>query len=595
MATRNKKPEDSEEEQRCGTLRMGLFFDGTGNDDQEAAAYSNVKKLFDVYPNQIDAETDVPVVTDTESYPHIMSAYIRGVGSRDETHYKTMIAQNKVDLDELKARLAHQRSMSTNAKRDNSHHRKYMEDIEVKILDMEENPHKYLEPTFYDTMTGGALGVGGIDRLQGMLWFMDVAIKAYKKEKGVFPKDLEFDIFGFSRGAALARHFVNVLKQTGEWWSISEVYSRQHVNICTLNIFDTVGSMIVPGKDIDPGYSYFIKSHWVRDGITHIIADDEYRYNFDGQFIGENDKDYPVDHEKGKIREYIGVGAHSDIGGGYTKEEQHGIANNDLAKVYLDKMYERGVELWIPFLKKPDSEDWVITDIIEDELKYFTKMYVKNPKLKIIHKKLREWQSARSDIFYDADVVLNEQTLHQMNTQIPRLFRPSGSVVGGMINHHYDNVNTTLDDVKSIHIKKLFSVFNDLERYNEFVKNSNAFHNKYVHISHDDGIAFGATKKSHKYAEVLHRDYFTPKYENMTELTKQSKADRTAVLANCVDLKPTSPFKFILECSLKISEKFIVTENATFDKLVAVRFDYKEEKKDEYYIKIHKNLDLLMI
>lgn len=584
MGKSNKNVGALEEEKRCGTLRMGLFFDGTGNDDQEEAAYSNVKKLFDVYPNNINAETDKPVITDTKSYPNLMSAYIRGVGSRDETHYKTMMAQNKIDLEELKAQLVHQKSMPTNAKRDNRHHRKYMEDMEAKILDMEQNPHRYLEPTLYDTMTGGALGVGGIERLQGMLWFMDVAIKAYKKEEGVFPKDLEFDIFGFSRGAALARHFVNVLKQRGEWWSISEAYLPQNVNVRTLNIFDTVGSMIVPGKDIDPGYTYFIKSHWIRDGITHIIADDEYRYNFDGQFIKENEKDYPVDYEKGDIKEYIGVGSHSDIGGGYTKEKQHGIANNDLAKVYLDKMYERGVELRIPFLKKTDSEDWAVSDIINEELEYFINLYIKYQKLKITHKKLREWQSAHSDVFHDADVVLNEQTLHQMNTQLPRLFRPSGSVVGGMINHHYDNKSTSLDDVKSVHIKRLFSVFNDLTLYNEFVKNSNAFHNNYVHISHDDGIAFGATKKSHKYGEVLHRDYFTPAYENMTELSKKSKADRIGALANCVDLKPTSPHKFILECAFKISEKFIVTENTMFDKLVAVRFDYKEEKPEAYYV-----------
>jgi hypothetical protein len=39
--------------------------------------------------------------------------------------------------------------------------------------------------------------------------------------------------------------------------------------------------------------------------------DDEYRYNFDGQFLGRNNTDYPED----TLQEFVVLGAHSGDNG----------------------------------------------------------------------------------------------------------------------------------------------------------------------------------------------------------------------------------------------------------------------------------------
>ena len=68
---------------REGTLRMGIFFDGTGNDPTDAQSYSNIRKLFLVYPNNYDAVSGKIINVDKETYPKVQSAYIRGVGSKN--------------------------------------------------------------------------------------------------------------------------------------------------------------------------------------------------------------------------------------------------------------------------------------------------------------------------------------------------------------------------------------------------------------------------------------------------------------------------------------------------------------------------------
>lgn len=435
---------------REGTLRMGIFFDGTGNDPTDAQSYSNIRKLFLVYPNNYDPDIGGQKEEDKKStnYPKVQSAYIRGVGSK-------------------------------NAKSEE------------------------------DSMFGGGFGSGAKPRLEGMLFYIQSMIEIYKeKNNGLLPEYLELDIFGFSRGAAMARHFVNLLKQDGgSFYKIKFKYEASNLKIRTLNVFDTVGSIGIAGKDFDPGLTYHIKQDYISDAITHFIADDEYRYNFDGQFISTNDTDYPKDKREGKLHEYVLLGAHSDIGGGY-KKEAHQVTNNELPKVYLNKMYKRCIDVGVPLLGKPMSIEWIVPDELNDYVNNFEKLYNEKTNLKIAHKKLREWQAYIDDKFMKADKKTNQKRQAEID-DAKRFYRKLND----------EDVYTKVE----LDIVKIFN--NDWGKYQEFKQNSNAFHDKYVHISHTDiptqfeeiGMA------SEEVGDKLHRTYFTPEYEDMRALTNSSK------------------------------------------------------------------------
>jgi len=436
---------------RDGILKMGLFFDGTGNDDTDEEKFSNIKKLFLVYPNNFDPKKDdkSSVITDKKNFPNLQSAYIRGVGS-----------SNKDGGD--------------------------------------------------NSTLGGALALGATQRLEGMLYYIEQMIDIYEDKNGYLPLDIEFDIFGFSRGAAAARHFVNVLKQdNGSFYKIKHEYKSSNLIINTLNLFDTVGSLGLAGKDYDPGFTYHIKESYIKVAITHFVANDEYRYNFDGQVILSNDLNYPKDIISAKTHEYVLLGAHSDIGGGY-KVIEHQLTNNDLPKVYLNKMYERCVDVGVPFLAKPKISSWEVPKELRDYLDYFEKKYNQYPNLKLAHKKLREWQALIDDKFIIG--------LKETNKQRQKIIDKNKAM-------YYAVSNKEIYSKFELDIVDIFN--NHWTLYNEFLEKSNNFHDEYIHISHTssifdsikDYVSFGAEEVGN----TLHRTYFEPKYEDMRALTNKTK------------------------------------------------------------------------
>ncbi len=328
-------------EQVCksGELRLGVFFDGTGNDDKNPVEFSNVKKLFDVYPNNITTGELKPPNPD-KNYPCIQSAYIRGVGTRS------------------------------------------------------------------DSFTGGAMGTGGFDRIDGMMYLLEAAIENHKNDSkdNFLPKHIVLDVFGFSRGAILARHFVNVIKQG--FYQLRGTFSDYEPNdftVRTLNIFDSVSSfntVYIPGQPRDPGWAYNVDKNMMVQQTIHFMADDEYRIHFDGQTVSSGQNlDYPKDIDSNLFKELVFMGAHSDIGGGY-RPRHHGRSSNDLGKLYLNEMYNLAKENAVPFLDKPKNRvDWTVPQPLFDLFNEIKIAYDIYPKLKVAHKKFRE----RMGYLYDAN------------------------------------------------------------------------------------------------------------------------------------------------------------------------------------------------
>ena len=132
---------------------------------------------------------------------------------------------------------------------------------------------------------------------------------------------IEFDVFGFSRGASAARQFVNLINQEDNHLLSTAIScepairlsagfdwtNRDNVRVKFLGIFDTV----VTSQLIKRNVTLTQES---AERVVHLVANDEWRMNFASTRISD-------DVVKGTIpdnfTEVILPGSHSDLGGGY--------------------------------------------------------------------------------------------------------------------------------------------------------------------------------------------------------------------------------------------------------------------------------------
>ena len=270
-------------------LQIGIFFDGTGNDNQKKNkdSLSNVWYLYDMHKG------DGKKIK--EGKYSLRKFYQRGVGSESDGLLSWMV----------------------------------------------------------DT-AGNAGGYGAAVRFDNAIFYIEKYIKQYADNvKGQLPSIITLDVFGFSRGAAMARHFVNCIKQNYFDFKdpkINEAYSANNILINFLGIFDTVGSFNIAGDNDDFGFSFHIKPSWIESKAVHIYALNEYRWGFDLQaLITQQDTNYPIDIIEGNFIEIGLPGAHSDIGGSYPFNEAVQYANNALlACPPLTLMAKHAMENGVP-------------------------------------------------------------------------------------------------------------------------------------------------------------------------------------------------------------------------------------------------------
>ena len=129
---------------------------------------------------------------------------------------------------------------------------------------------------------------------------------------GVEPSEIVMDVFGFSRGAAAARHFVNAFRRGYLIYRRSLMPDRRanlpqdrNVRFRFVGLFDTVSSIMLGGGEQNHGDLNLNLSSASADIIFHLIAEHEIRRNF------------PLTDTRGAGTSRRLLGAHSDIGGGY--------------------------------------------------------------------------------------------------------------------------------------------------------------------------------------------------------------------------------------------------------------------------------------
>ncbi len=200
-------------------------------------------------------------------------------------------------------------------------------------------------------------------------------------------------IFGFSRGAAIARTLANHINKNGIPESITVKYARQwfrddliesitghgkkrNVKIEMLGVWDTVASFGIPGNSINLFKNLTVASNVKR--AYHLVS------------IDENRQPFPVslmNHES-RIKEIWFPGVHSDVGGGYP---DHGLADAAL-RFMINRAKEHGLVVNRLSDFKPDPEG-VIHNHSKSRLpKKSRKIEVKKGKAKkpVIHKSALE-------------------------------------------------------------------------------------------------------------------------------------------------------------------------------------------------------------
>ena len=135
--------------------------------------------------------------------------------------------------------------------------------------------------------------------------------------------ELVLDVFGFSRGAATARHFIS-REVNGESGALAKAFKQagfpwpKKITVRFLGLFDTVagiadlGNLDFSAHDAETGHININLRPEDAERVVQFAARDERRHNFSLNSLRSESGNLP-DH----FSEWTLPGAHSDIGGGY--------------------------------------------------------------------------------------------------------------------------------------------------------------------------------------------------------------------------------------------------------------------------------------
>ncbi len=290
--------EEEEVEEEGITLRIGVFFDGTGNNKANS---ETVAACYSPDTNLAEAAEEIQ--------KHCAAYGYDGNGSSPDNSYGNDVS-NIARLYDLYADHS-SKPIPENEKK--AFLRIYVEGIGTKSNG---------EDSLHSLITGrGETGV--VARVEQTPTKILKQIRLFQEENPeVVVEKIEFDIFGFSRGAAAARHFANeVLNGEQSILALalpaeSSVFSRSFnwgvkvgVVINFIGLFDTVAAIAKPGffdftvaNGRNPGVNLKLPDGCATK-VVHLVARDEVRENFALNSLGDTDLVLP--------------GVHSDLGGGY--------------------------------------------------------------------------------------------------------------------------------------------------------------------------------------------------------------------------------------------------------------------------------------
>jgi T6SS, Phospholipase effector Tle1-like, catalytic domain len=175
-----------------------------------------------------------------------------------------------------------------------------------------------------DKWYGAATGMGEAGVIQQVDYaFSRLALRVKEDLRGQTIDRLTLDLFGFSRGAAAARHAVHEINQ-GTNGLLARLFVENgilwpaQVDIRFVGLFDSVAAIVNPASGDLSAYNdrnYPVKLYLepAKVGqVVHLTAAHEHRKNFALNSVRSRDGSLPAN-----FREITLPGVHSDIGGGY--------------------------------------------------------------------------------------------------------------------------------------------------------------------------------------------------------------------------------------------------------------------------------------
>jgi len=421
---------------RCpgGVVRIGMFFDGTNNNmyrdapndlPQFAAdplgqnGRSNVAKLWQLYIEQGTLQK---------------RAYCHGVGTDSfQQAYRTRAAAARPHPANA---TAEQRESETRANQS-------LGTTEVQN----------------DTL-GNGTGRGGRSRIEwGRMQLSDF----YSNFGNDIVIHKLFDTYGFSRGAALARDFVNKVRTQGidnlKQPNGFRMQGRRRINLYQrhaqptptfLGVWDTVGSFGIGGPqwaDEANHYDFFVDHTYVKKTV-HLVAEDEVRINFPLTSLfmdpderatrGSSGYQNPAQFKDSMVEIWY-PGAHCDVGASYVL--RHPIAAVAPRTTYSTSAFGRPTTRVIPGTpaqpgKRPDLAHIPLRDMHSGSLKAKVPLRplesLSPAKLWSIPGDLASWYSAYDDYRAGTDYAVEKRYIHTIRTWFfgrdtwnPRVNQPS--------------------------------------------------------------------------------------------------------------------------------------------------------------------------
>ncbi|MCC5809366.1 MAG: type VI secretion system PAAR protein [Ectothiorhodospiraceae bacterium] len=260
--------EEEEVELPKETLYIGVFFDGTWRDREVDAArsdadISNIAKLYDLY----------------DEYPATQKAiYIRGIGIETRAPVNLPTQGGYYSGTDVP-----------------------VQEPAMTLPDGREVEHPVL---------GSAFAVGHSGASERIREALDEVVQAMGDPD--YYDWVVLDVFGFSRGAALARHFVNVINDAVPTrWHPHDWPFQLPMEVRFVGLFDTVASLYIPRNNHTFDFNINLGAGSAQR-VVHLTAAHEVRANFPLSSLADANGSLP-----GNFTEHSLPGVHADLGGGY--------------------------------------------------------------------------------------------------------------------------------------------------------------------------------------------------------------------------------------------------------------------------------------
>ncbi|MGP4846043.1 T6SS phospholipase effector Tle1-like catalytic domain-containing protein [Marinobacter sp. 1Y8] len=221
-----------------------------------------------------------------------------------------------------------------------------------------------------DSLKGMMTGLGDtgvISQIKSV--FLDIALRAGDVADDGIIDTLTIDLFGFSRGAAAARHASNDIisgagGELGKTFAANGIQWPESVTIRFLGLFDTVAGIVniregdfTASNDSNAPVKLYIDPTTISSAVQ-FTAIDECRENFALNSLYRPDGTLPEN-----FREIALPGAHSDIGGGYhDSQTEQLLLSPTLSIKGSDTAWPEQAPQWdnLATLKSAaDAEGWV--------------------------------------------------------------------------------------------------------------------------------------------------------------------------------------------------------------------------------------------